>query len=197
MKQFTKIIAKLFFVLLAGFFAIGCAPSSPNTYMNTSAPIFILNAPNDKSFFIDFKNFGNNDTNNSIAQSLLKNGYTLVNSQEVASIIIKGGVNYFRENRYENSHGFVVVGFDFDSHGRRSREVGVGLNHTFFNTHNNSFRYDGQASLLLRIKSGKKIENYSTNLNFQTDDRIYSKNYAESLFNQKISEKILEFLKFK
>lgn len=185
---------KMILAIFIWVFVLGCAQSGSNSYLNTSSPIFILNKPNDKNVYLDFKD---KDTNATIADTLRKNGYSFLSSEKFASIIIKGDINYFKENRDDANHGFIALGYGFGSRGRRYRSLDVGLSHRFF-ADGYSGEYEGQASLLIRIREiQKELKNYSTNLNFQTDDSTYSKGYAKSLFDKKIAQKILEYLTFK
>lgn len=190
----------IYLAIIGVTFLVGCATSQPESFISTSSPIFILNKPNDNTVFIDFKDLSDKDDIGALISKTLKNsGYRVIEDEKNASILVKGNINYFKENKQNNTHGYFGVGFGFDSHGRRSREVEFGLSHRF----SRSDFYDdygeifsGQASLLLRVKSGKKFENYSTNINFQTDENSHSYSYAKSLFNKQVADKILEFLKF-
>lgn len=169
--------------------------------MNTTSPIFILNKPKNRNVFINFSDYKDNDDITQVIATTLKNAnYKILSSEKNATIVIRGGINYFKENKNRNTHGYVGVGFGFGSHGRRTREMEFGLSHKitradFDDEYGQMF--SGQASLLLRIKSKDKFENYSTNINFQTDEDSYAHSYAKSLFNRQIAQKILEFLEFK
>lgn len=187
--------------IIFAIFMTGCASTYPEAYMNTTSPIFILNKPDTRAVFVNFRDYKDGDNINEVIAKTLQNAnYNILFSDKNASIIIRGGINYFKENANSNTHGYVGVGFGFGSHGRRSKEIGFGLSHRFtrgdfYDEYSQTF--SGQASLLLRVKSKDKFENYSTNLNFQTDDNSYTYSYAKSLFNRQIAQKILEFLEFK
>lgn len=196
-----KNLLALFFIL---FFIAGCASSSqPKSYINTSTPIFILKKPHDKKVYIDFKDLSQKENNVSavIATKLLQNGYMAVEDKKDASIFIQGSIYYLKENIRRNTHGFVGVGFGFGSGKRRYRDVDFGISHRLYSNGgwndfgSNGYRYDGQASLLIRIKNSDGFDNYSTNLNFLTEEDTYSINYARTLFNKQIADKILHYLK--
>lgn len=197
MKIYKGKISYLFLGIILMIFSFGCATSSPNAFIKTSAPIFILNKPNSKNVFVDFKDYDNSQTKATILKELETNGYKVVHEQSLAAIIVKGEVNYIKENTEYNTNGYIGFGFGFGSHGRRVRDFELGLNHTFFNDDFVVNKYDGQASLLLRIKDGKEFQNYSTNLNFETTKDVHSYIYAKKLFSQKIAQKVVEFLNFK
>lgn len=195
-------------LFLASFlvvFIAGCATSSkPKAYMNTSTPIFILKKPKTNAVHVEFQDLSHkeNDIASVVANALTKEGFMVVADKEHASILIKGALHYLKQEGRENTRGFVSVGFGFGSGGKRSSDVGFGMSHRvggsdgWNNLGSQGYRYDGQASLLIRVREGVGFENYTTNLNFLTEENTYSLNYARNLFNEQIANQIVQYLKF-
>lgn len=191
----------LSFIIL--FFASCSSMPKPKSYINTSAPIFILKKPKNNHVHIEFEDRSHkeNDILGAISSKLAQNGFVVVQDKDQASVLIKGAIYYLKQETRRNTRGYMGVGFGFGSKGWRSREVELGMSHRIFSngTWNDfgsgDYRYDGQASLLIRIKVGENFENYTTNLNFLTEENTHSLNYARKLFNEQIASQILSYLK--
>lgn len=194
----------IFFLIFVSIFIMGCAPSSPKSYIKTSSPIFILQKPDSKTVFVSFQDSGNmeNDIDSFVEKRLEDENFILTHNEEFASIIVKGTINYLRQKHLKNTRGFVSVGFGFGSGGRRYSDMGIGVEHRVFggddfaDTYGHGYRYDGQASLLIRIKSKQKYENYSNNLDFVSKEGAYTLEHMTKEFNRQIANKIVEYLRF-
>lgn len=175
----------------------------PKSYINTSTPIFILKKPKNNQVHVDFedKSYKENDILAAISSQLVQNEFVIVEEKSQASILIKGAIYYLKQETRKNTRGYMGVGFGFGSGGRRSRDMEFGVSHRIFSNGSwndfgsGNYRYDGQASLLIRVKDGENFENYTTNLNFLTEENTHSLNYARKLFNEQIATQIVNYLK--
>lgn len=61
----------------------------------------------------------------------------------------------------------------------------------------NSYIYDAQVSLLIRIKNNGNTKDYTTNLNYQTGRNLNGTSSITDEFNAQISKIILQILKTK
>lgn len=190
----------LVFIVFFAFF--GCTRSTPNSYINTSTPIFIINKPNGKKAYTDFRDEKNlaSSTNTNIIKALTQDGYSIAYNEKQADVIIKGNINYLKKQCFNNTHGYVQAGYSRNSRKQNKKEVEMAMHHTFLLDDPNfgfGCSYEGQASLLIRVRVNGKMENYSTNINFQTDENTHSFSYIRELFNNQISKKIIDYLNFK
>ena len=57
-----------------------------------------------------------------------------------------------------------------------------------------SYIYDGQLSLLIRVKNGKEFKDYATNLNYQSEPDAGSVARVTDSFNYKVYQQIKQIL---
>lgn len=171
------------YLLICVLLFLGCANSNMPSYVSTSQAIFITKKPQNHNVFV-----GLDEIKMYIKPKLNANKYIFTKQELNASVIIKGNINYFRKNDNENLSS---IQLGFGNHGYRH----VGFEYV----HNDALKYtyDGQASVLIRIKNNNKFEDYMTNINFQTDKTYTSQKLALVEFYEKISEKIMQYLTFK
>lgn len=183
----------LLFISMA-FILVGCASKEQNLgYIQTSSPLFIQNMPTQKRLFVDFTNTSNVDTNltQAVKLSLAKSGYEVVPMKEMANVIIRGNLNFFKRTTISNfENGGVSFGFGF---GSWSDRFGFGVNSYPYNIYSNLV-YNAQVSLLIEIKNNKTPKSYETNLNYQSPKGWDDINEVKAMFNKKIIEQIKSYL---
>ena len=200
MKNKFKI---LFLAIFAVVFFAGCASSgvSRNSgIIKSSDPIFITNLPEQKLVNVAFTNTSNFDSNltTAIEEYLVQDGYSVV-SKDKANVLIEGNLNYFRRIAYKDNRFRPTFGFGF-GFGRFSRHAGFGIGFPFGWGWDDdyygvtSYIYDGQLSLLIRIKNGKEFKDYATNLNYQSEPDAGSIARVTDSFNYKVYQQISQFL---
>ena len=194
----------LFLAALTAFFLAGCASSgvSRNSgIIKSSDPIFITNLPDKKLVNVAFSNTSNYDSNLTAAveKYLIQDGYSVV-SKDKANVLIEGNLNYFRKISYRDDRFRPTFGFGFGL-GRFSRHAGFGIGMGFplgFPDDDyygvTSYIYDGQLSLLIRVKNGKEFKDYATNLNYQSEPDAGSLARVTDSFNYKVYQQISQFL---
>ena len=194
----------LFLAALTTFFLAGCASSgvSRNSgIIKSSDPIFITNLPDKKLVNVAFTNTSNFDSNltTAIEEYLTQDGYSVV-SKDKANVLIEGNLNYFRRIAYKDNRFRPTFGFGFGL-GRISRHAGFGIGMGFplgFPDDDyygvTSYIYDGQLSLLIRVKNAKEIKDYATNLNYQSEPDAGSIAQVTDSFNYKVYQQISQFL---
>lgn len=195
----------LLLAFLAVFFISGCASSSASRnsgIIKSSDPIFITNLPTEKRVNVAFTNTSNYDSNLTAAlnQYLQEDGYSVV-SKDKANILIEGNLNYFRRIAYRDDRFRPTFGFGFGM-SRFSRHFGLGMGMGFpfgwgwdddyYGV--TSYIYDGQLSLLVRVKNGKEFKDYATNLNYQSEPDAGSLTRVTDSFNYKIYQQIKQIL---
>lgn len=195
----------LIFLIFVSLIFIGCAGKNSQSVgiIKTSAPIFISEFPVEKTAFVNFTNTSEMDANltEAVEFDLQKNGYEIV-SENLANFVIKGNINYFRRVIVKDENPFFgSIGFGFGFGGFRHAGIGIGtrfpfgyLNDDDYDYRTNSYIYDGQVSLLIRVKSGKTYKDYATNLNYQTGRNLNGPTSIKQKFNEKISQTILQIL---
>lgn len=183
---------KYIILLFMSLLFVGCSSKSANEgILSQSEPVFIETKATNKRTYINFTNTSSIDSNLTqvLISNLSKNGYEIVSDEKLASIIIKGNLNYFRKNSIQKnsspSFGFGI--------GRGWSGVGVGVGARSDNLFS-GYIYDAQLSLLMKIKNNKEVKNYTTLLDYQSGDDAHSLNNAIDEFNQKISVQILRYL---
>lgn len=189
----------IFLALFVSIFFIGCATSGPKSYINTSTPIFITDQPTNKNIYVNFKDIEDNNLTLAVKNTLYDAGYHIATTEQSANVIIKGEVNYLRKNIVDSgTHGFVGVGFGTGRRyrHRRSGFMDFGISQRVY-PYGGEYVYNGQVSLLMRMRSKNGFENYSTNLNFETEESNYSYESIKSIFNEKIAKKIVKYLNFR
>ncbi len=185
-----KNLNTLFFALLIILFLDACAGKNSQNLgvVELSQPVFISEFPTDKTAFVNFTNTSNFDSNltKALSFNLQKAGYKL-SDENAANFVIKGNLNYFRRKIVKDQNPFYgSVGFGFG--GYRYSGIGVGMGFpVYFNDDNydyrtNSYIYDAQVSLLIRIKNNgntKRLHN-----KFKLSDRAEFK--RNKLYNRRI-----------
>lgn len=200
MKNKFKI---LFLAIFAVVFFAGCASSGVarnSGIIKSSDPIFITNLPDKKLVNVAFTNTSNYDSNLTaeIENYLTKDGYSVV-SKDKANVLIEGNLNYFRRIAYKDNRFRPTFGFGF-GFGRFSRHAGFGIGFPFGWGWDDdyygvtSYIYDGQLSLLIRVKNGKEFKDYATNLNYQSEPDAGSIARVTDSFNYKVYQQISQFL---
>lgn len=194
----------LFLAVLMTFFLTGCASSGVarnSGIIKSSDPIFITNLPDKKLVNVAFTNTSNFDSNltTAIEEYLTQDGYSVV-SKDKANILIEGNLNYFRRIAYRDDRFRPTFGFGFGM-GRFSRHFGLGMGMGFplgFPDDDyygvTSYIYDGQLSLLIRVKNGKEFKDYATNLNYQSEPDAGGIARVTDSFNYKVYQQISQFL---
>ncbi|CZE45816.1 complement resistance protein TraT [Campylobacter geochelonis] len=193
---------KFILPLLALFAFVGCSikPNLNEGIIKTSEPIFINSASKNNKTYVKFTNTSNVDSNltSALSLELSQNGYEVVGDEKLASIIINGNLNYFRRTYIKDPDPFASFGFGF-SRGRWGSGVGVGFPFGYYDddydSRTNSYIYDAQLSLQIRINDGKKTDSYKTNLDYQSNKNINSISTMTDIFNHKIAKQILYYLK--
>lgn len=173
------------------FLFIGCAQKSKfnDSIVRQSEAIFINQKPKDNKVYTNFTNSSNFDINLTevLNDKLVKNGYQIVSDKKLASTFIKGNLNYFRKNKIlDNGPTF---GFGI-GRGRGSWGYGIGMENS-----NDDYVYDAQVSLKISINSGKKVESYITNLDYQNTKGYNSVKKIKDDFDEQISEQIIRYFK--
>ncbi|MCI6989601.1 MAG: hypothetical protein MR902_08645 [Campylobacter sp.] len=198
MKRYFWIVLLIFGVV--GF--SGCANKNVNLnegIVRTSEPLFIGTKPKDNKVYVKFSDATGLDwgqvsasekLSDDLRQKLLLNGYILTDEKQNASVIINGGINYFRRTIIKDRDPFLEFGM-----GRRWYYAGVGYYDNFYDMRMNSYIYDAQISLSIGINDGKNIKNYTTNLNYQSSKNINSLSTMLKIFSNKISNQIIYYLK--
>ena len=200
MKNKFKI---LFLAIFAVVFFAGCASSGVarnSGIIKSSDPIFITNLPDKKLVNVAFTNTSNYDSNLTaeIENYLTKDGYSVV-SKDKANVLIEGNLNYFRRIAYKDNRFRPTFGFGF-GFGRFSRHAGFGIGFPFGWGWDDdyygvtSYIYDGQLSLLIRVKNGKEFKDYATNLNYQSEPDAGGIARVTDSFNYKVYQQISQFL---
>ena len=199
MKNKFKI---LFLAIFAVVFFAGCASSGVarnSGIIKSSDPIFITNLPEQKLVNVAFTNTSNFDSNltTAIEEYLVQDGYSVV-SKDKANVLIEGKLNYFRRIAYKDNRFRPTFGFGF-GFGRISRHVGFGMGFPFGWGWDDdygvtSYIYDGQLSLLIRVKNGKEFKDYVTNLNYQSEPDAGGIARVTDSFNYKVYQQISQFL---
>lgn len=196
------IVKNLIFLIFISIFITGCATKTNlnQGIIKSSDPIFITTPLNKKSTYVKFTNSSTLDSNltQAIEFELAKNGFKIVSNEAKANIIIKGNLNYFRRLQIKDPNVFLNFGF---GSGFRRAGWGMGFGMPFgdfdddyYDYRTNSYIYDGQLSLLVRVRDGIKFNDYATNLNYQSDKNINSASTMNDIFNYKISKQILVYL---
>lgn len=179
----------LFFSIILFF---GCAGKTytDRSVVKSSKPIFIKNAPNNNSAYVNFTNTSSVDSNltQAVSLNLAKNGYEIVSDKSEASTKIRGNLNFFRRNYIKDIDPFVVSGINFRYFGYDRLDA---LD-DYYSSVTNSYVYDAEISLQINIDG----EIYETNLYFQSDKNINSTSTMMEILNTKISNQILNYLKF-
>lgn len=183
-------------LFVAIFFFIGCATSSPNAFVGTSTPLFITNEPMGKNTYIQVNDIADNNIKEILADKLTNHGYIVVPNEQIASIIVKMDVNYLQKKYSVSSepHGSLSVGFGVGSRGYTSTSLGLSFGQQIYPRYASDFGYMGQVGLLIVVKSQNEKKEYTTNLNFQTDNENYTYTQAKALLNEKITNKIIQYL---
>ena len=197
--------AVLFLAFFTALFIGGCASSGVarnSGIIKSSDPIFITNLPEQKLVNVAFTNTSNFDSNltTEIENYLTQDGYSVV-SKDKANILIEGNLNYFRRIAYKDNRFRPTFGFGFGM-GRFSRHFGLGmgmgfpfgwdLDDDYYGV--TSYIYDGQLSLLIRVKNGKEFKDYATNLNYQSEPDAGSVARVTDSFNYKVYQQIKQIL---
>lgn len=198
-----KNLNTLFFALFIILFLDACAGKNSQNLgvVELSQPVFISEFPTDKTAFVNFTNTSNFDSNltKALSFNLQKAGYKL-SDENAANFVIKGNLNYFRRKIVKDPNPFYgSVGFGFG--GYRYSGIGVGMgfpvyfNDDDYDYRTNSYIYDAQVSLLIRIKNNENTKDYTTNLNYQTGRNLNGTSSITDEFNAQISKIILQILK--
>jgi len=195
-----KVLIALFCALLF----VGCASKSgtESGVIKTSNPIFLKSKPAKTTAFVNFTNtseFLDSNLTEAVKLNLRAQGYHIVPEESLANLIIKGNLNYFRRTIYDDRYYYgrprFSFGFGFGRGwgGRHHGGWGFGMGHDIYDyddDRTSSYIYDGQLSLLIRIKNGKKFDDYSTNLNYQSGRNVKSKSTISREFNDKVIQQI-------
>lgn len=186
---------KIVILSIISLLFISCSRSKePNPgYIQTSSPIFIKYIPLNKKIFVNFTNTSNTDSNLTkiVRFNLAKQGYRVVGQQEMANIIIKGNLNFFRKipiSNFDNSG--VSFGFGF---GSWSNRLGFGFDTYPYDIYTD-FVYAAQLSLMIEIKNGVNPEYYETNINYQSPKGWDSQKEVKGLFYQKVIRQLNTYL---
>lgn len=189
----------LIFTIFLAFVFCGCASktSLDEGIIKSSNPIFLQTPIIAKNVYVKFGNTSNLDSNltQAVKMDLAKNGFSIIDNENFADLIIKGNLNYFRRNEKHSDDGVRFgFGFGFGSHHDSSWGVGssVGIGDDDFD--DTSYIYDAQVSLLLRVKENKKFKDYSTNLEYQSNKNLNSKTEMNDILNYKVCKQIRNYL---
>lgn len=197
---------KFLILIFSSFLFFGCASTStqaPNGYMRTSAPIFLKSKPSKKIAYVHFTNtsdFLDSDLNAVLSNDLRLRDYEITDDEKRAHLVLKGNINYFKRtiipdvdpfaHRPRFSFGF---GFGTGFHHHHHSGFGFGVHDDFWDDDyypTNSYIYEGQLSLLVRVKNGKNFDDYSTNLDYRSGKNINSKSTINNEFNRKVIQQI-------
>lgn len=173
------------------FFTACSSVRHNHVYVSMNNPIFITEELQNKKIALVNRNADGNFTA-ILAQKLKLAGFKFAN-QENADIIIRTNQNYFRlttVNNYTPSPWRFGFGF-----GRRFGRFG-GFGHwDFYNQdyYNPGYCYISQVAVQISIKN---IKDYETILDLQSNESSVAmpRHEAIYMFNNKVAEKILEFL---
>lgn len=151
--------------------------------VKSSQPIFVENKPLNKKTYIKFTNTSNVDSNLTAALKdyFSKSGYEIVENENLASISIKGNLDYFSKKEVYTYpyHPMFFWGrrYYYDDFYRDTEYI-----------------YDAGVSLLLRIKTSGKVDEYTTNLTFTHSGYLYSFGTITEILNYQIYKKTHAYL---
>ncbi|ASM40512.1 hypothetical protein CSPB12327_02925 [Campylobacter sp. RM12327] len=182
----------IFLFFLLAFFT-GCASTNSIVHLKTSEPLIITQKPEGKKVYIKFNNSINieNNITKSVEYMLQNNGYEISQDSNSSDYAIYGDLVDFKRIYVKDPN--VYMGFGFGM----SRFYG-GFGHFYdydnpYEYNDTSYIYEAQVSLLIKLKN---LQDYSTNLNLQSDRGVYSTSTIMAKFADKISTQILHFLEF-
>lgn len=183
-----NILFKLFLIL----FFYGCSTARvDNSIIKTSSPVFIENSNIGNNLFINI-NSDNNLTQ--IVADKLSSKFNIIKDNKNFDIKVIGHLNYFRRNIIKDPNAYIGFGFGFINRG-----FGFGVSRNFYDdfypSSTNSYIYDGQVSLQISVKNGKKNDIYETNLDYESGKNLNSLNKALDNFAQKIADYLIVILK--
>ncbi|NLY03946.1 MAG: hypothetical protein GXZ15_03810 [Campylobacter sp.] len=177
---------KQILLIIAIFMLVGCSSklNLDQGIVKSSNPVFIEISPKNKKTYIEFTNSSRVDSNltSSISEYLLNNGYDIVDKESLASIVLKGNLNYFR--------CMEVVEYDWLGY---QHYRGFGW-HWHDDYYDKRYIYDAEISLLIYIKGDNKDARHETNLTFQSDKNLYSNSTITEIFNYQIYKRIYHYL---
>lgn len=147
--------------------------------VKSSEPVFIQTKPKNKKTYVKFTNTSNVDSNltASLKNYLAKSGYEIVADENLATIVVKGNLDYFRRREiytYEPYYPFW---------GRRWYYYDDFYKDT-------EYIYDAGVLLLLRVEN----EEEKTNLTFQHGGSLYSFSSITEILNYQIYKRVLGYL---
>ncbi|NLY03945.1 MAG: hypothetical protein GXZ15_03805 [Campylobacter sp.] len=186
MRGFDIIVWALFVLLFCG-----CAvdESKYSSVMNSTRLITLQNSPKNSKIFVKFTNTSRFDSNltTDLSFKFANDGYEVVGDENLASVVIKGNLEYFRRNYIKDPDPFIYPGFGA---AHRCRVWGE-----CYDARTNSYIYDAEVSLLIRVDDGVKTKEYRTNLFYKSNININSASTMMDIFNQEIYDEILSYFK--
>lgn len=164
---------KIWLLFLLVVFISGCVQKNSINFTNIALE---TRAFKDSKIYAKFRNTSSVDSNLTavFVDNLRRDGYSVVSSESMADISIKGNLEYFRRTIIKDRDPFLEYCIDTiwnDCYDKRT----------------NSYVYDAQITLL--------INNEATTLNFISHKNINSLSTMMEIFNDEIYNSIISMLK--